>query len=178
MTSLYNRATPRQAVLLRMIEGAARNAAHAHPGRVLDDRLARSIAKRAAGTLSAQWPAVLAAPRARSEGGGKQATTTVTTGRGSAGTRSGGAVTPRHHGSGREASVLVWRLPLILLHKELSGACGAAKRAGDYARRDTLVGVLRIIGAMLILDAPPVAVSCFITRENRQPRTRGRRRSS
>lgn len=31
MTSLYNRATPRQAAVLRIVEGAVHNAAHAHP---------------------------------------------------------------------------------------------------------------------------------------------------
>ncbi len=65
MTTLSKRATPRQALLLRMVEGACRNAMHAHSGAVLDDKMCRSIAKRAAGTLAAQWAAVLAAPAVR-----------------------------------------------------------------------------------------------------------------
>lgn len=69
MASLYKRATPRQAQVLRMIEGACRNARDAHPGRPLDDMMIRSIAKRAAGTLTSQWGAVLAASE-RSEGEG------------------------------------------------------------------------------------------------------------
>lgn len=79
MVSLYKRSTPRQDVVLRMIEGACRNAAHAHPGAALDDRMARSIAKRAAGTLTSQWSSVLAAPRARSDDeGGHETPRSVT----------------------------------------------------------------------------------------------------
>lgn len=44
-----------------MIEGAVKNACDAHPGWRPPKHFARSIAKRAAGTLTAQWPEVLAA---------------------------------------------------------------------------------------------------------------------
>ena len=72
MTSLYRRATPRQKKVLLMIEGACHNAAHAHPKWEFDPRLATSIAKRAAGTLTAQWPDVLAAsPSMRSDRDGE-----------------------------------------------------------------------------------------------------------
>lgn len=47
MTSLYRRATPRQAMVLRIISGAVQNAAHAHPGQLPDRKFARSVAKRA-----------------------------------------------------------------------------------------------------------------------------------
>lgn len=53
MASLYKRATPAQAKVLRAVEGAVHNAAHAHPEFIISDRFARSIAKRAAGTISA-----------------------------------------------------------------------------------------------------------------------------
>lgn len=62
MTTLYKRATPSQARILRAVEGAIKNAHDAH-GREFDRRFARSIAKRAAGTLTAQWPEVLAAKK-------------------------------------------------------------------------------------------------------------------
>lgn len=45
---------------MRIVEGAVKNVAHAHPDTNLSDGTARSIAKRAAGTLTAQWPDVLA----------------------------------------------------------------------------------------------------------------------
>lgn len=61
MTSLYNRATPSQTRILRAVEGAVKNTTDAHPELQISPRHRRSIAKRAAGTLSAQWPAVLAA---------------------------------------------------------------------------------------------------------------------
>lgn len=63
MTSLYNRASPPQARVLRIIEGAIKNAADAHDEIRVSPRHRRSIAKRAAGTLTAQWPDVLAASR-------------------------------------------------------------------------------------------------------------------
>lgn len=62
MSSLYKRATPSQARILRIVEGAVKNAADAHPDQIeLSPRFRRSIAKRAAGTLTACWPEVLAA---------------------------------------------------------------------------------------------------------------------
>ena len=59
VVTLAKRATPSQARVMRIIEGAVYNAADAH-GDPRDTWMAKSIAKRAAGTLSAQWPEVLA----------------------------------------------------------------------------------------------------------------------
>ena len=66
MVTLAKRATPSQARILRIIEGAVLNTADAH-GFKRDERLARSVAKRAAGTLTAQWPEVLAGKPPKSE---------------------------------------------------------------------------------------------------------------
>lgn len=60
MTTLAKRATPSQTRILRIIEGAVLNTADAHKLE-RDEFIARSIAKRATGTLTAQWPEVLAA---------------------------------------------------------------------------------------------------------------------
>jgi hypothetical protein len=60
MVTLAKRASPSQARILRIVEGAVLNAADAH-AKPRDEQFARSIAKRAAGTLTAQWPDVLAA---------------------------------------------------------------------------------------------------------------------
>jgi len=60
MVSLYKRATPSQTRILRAVEGAIKNTCHAHPDLQISARAARSISKRAAGTLSAQWVDVLA----------------------------------------------------------------------------------------------------------------------
>ena len=64
MVSLYKRATPSQARILRSVEGAVKNAADGHPSYNLPENFARSVAKRAAGTLTAQWPDVLALAKA------------------------------------------------------------------------------------------------------------------
>lgn len=61
MASLYKRATPPQARILRIVAGAVLNAGDAHPEYGLDKKIARSIAKRACGTLTAGWQDVLAA---------------------------------------------------------------------------------------------------------------------
>lgn len=67
MATLSKRASPLQEKLLRMIEGAVRNTMHAHPGLPLDDRMARSISKRAAGAISAQWGSLAACKRSDRE---------------------------------------------------------------------------------------------------------------
>ncbi len=53
MASLYKRANDRQQRVLRIVEGAVKNAADHHPEFDYSPHLARSIAKRAAGTLTA-----------------------------------------------------------------------------------------------------------------------------
>src|SRR6185437_14938501 len=62
MTTLYKRASPQQAQALRIIAGAVLNTNDAHPGKYqgIDARFARSVAKRATGTLFAQMADVLA----------------------------------------------------------------------------------------------------------------------
>jgi len=55
MASLYKRATPLQEMVLRIIEGAIKNAQDAHPEIQVTPKHRRSIAKRAAGTLTAQF---------------------------------------------------------------------------------------------------------------------------
>jgi len=62
MTTLYKRASPQQAQALRIIAGSVLNANDAHPGKYqgVDTRFARSVAKRATGTLFAQMADVLA----------------------------------------------------------------------------------------------------------------------
>jgi hypothetical protein len=71
MVSLYKRATPSQVRILWAVEGAVLNTADCHSelGAILKPNpgLARSIAKRAAGTLTAQWPDVLAVRSAPSD---------------------------------------------------------------------------------------------------------------
>lgn len=60
MSTLLKRSTPPQFRMLRAIAGAVDNAAHAHKLEI-PRHFAHSVAKRATGTLTAQWPEVLAA---------------------------------------------------------------------------------------------------------------------
>jgi hypothetical protein len=156
MASLYTRATPRQAIVLRMIEGAVHNAAHAHPGRPIDDRMARSIAKRAAGTLTSQWGHVLAAPRVRSEGDAGHPVRQFAAGTAQSQRRA------RRNGSAEESisrgalhTGVSWRSPLVLLHKAVAAQVGPAKHAGLNERADALIDVLRTLGAMIEADQAP-----------------------
>jgi len=148
VTSLYNRATPRQALVLRMIEGACMNAAHAHPGKPLNQIMARSIAKRAAGTLTSQWRRVLAEPLARSEGGGGELDNRSTARDGDGLTRSGkrGMIGVRR--SPGRASDVSWRASLDSLHRAIGNAVGNARRDGSLERAAALIEVLRLIDRM------------------------------
>lgn len=156
MSSLYKRATLRQAVVLRMIEGAVRNAAHAHPGgRIDDESIAPSISKRAAGTLTAAWPAVLAAPRVRSDGAREQRHSPGAADAGQTFTGAGNTgVLPFCHDR-RGASRVSWRAPVRLLHRAIGNACSDARRAGQTERLAALVDVLRLMGALLESDQAP-----------------------
>ena len=60
MTTLWKRASGPQQKMLRMITGAVLNTANAHPGKLPDEKFARGVAKRAVGTISAQWAELLA----------------------------------------------------------------------------------------------------------------------
>lgn len=141
MTSLYKRASIRQRRVLRIIEGAVRNAAHAHPECNLLPTFARSVAKRATGTLTAQWPDVLALPREASDSANAKL--------------HGGARAPDgdigfHRLSGRGGSHRISGRPSFRrLHLALGRLAGDARRAGNMDRYAGLVDALRMVGAVL-----------------------------
>lgn len=64
MPTLAMRLSPSGKRIYRAVFGAVMNAAHAHQGEPVE-HLAASIAKRATGTLLAQWAGVLAATRSK-----------------------------------------------------------------------------------------------------------------
>ena len=68
MATLWNRATPSQFRMLRAIAGAVLNTCDHHK-LPRDTYFARGVAKRAVGTLTAQWPDVLAATANRRQNG-------------------------------------------------------------------------------------------------------------
>ena len=126
--------------IFRAVEGAVINTAHGHPRWRLTPEMARSIAKRATGTLTAQWPEVLAAqmqPSERADGVGSSI---------------GPNWPPRRRQSRttkrRPASDHQRRGPLFRLWKRISIEVGVAKRAGDEVRAAALIDVLRIVHEM------------------------------
>lgn len=139
MVSLYVRANPRQRKIFRIVEGSVRNTLHAHPDYQLPESAARSIAKRAAGTLTASWPEVLAIPlesSERSEGIGS-----VPSGPDSVG--------PAAQRIRRGSPSRMRRPPLFAkLYRELSWRTGEARYKGHSERAETLIEILRLIDRM------------------------------
>ena len=145
MTTLRNRATPRQAVVMRMIEGAVRNAAHAHPGWNLTEKMARSISKRATGTLTSAWGSVLASPQQRPSerrGGDYEA---AAPSRNDLGVAAVGTGEP----AGKGVRLSATGAPLVRFRRQLGARAGQAKRAGQTERYEALVDALRAIAEMM-----------------------------
>ncbi len=134
MTSLYNRATPSQARILRIVEGAVKNTTDAHPDIKISPRHRRSIAKRAAGTLTACWPDVLAAGLQSSESGAVSLTSK-----------------PRRQSSERAKAIErevpqhSKRFPLRRLIAEIARPIRDLKLSGQTERADAMIDVLRTI---------------------------------
>ncbi len=147
MATLYKRATPSQARILRIVEGAVKNASDAHRDVKFDRKMARSIAKRAAGTLTAQWPEVLAATSKPSGNaqplGVRELGTTLRTlddpGVGTDGLSSGKA------NRGRGAPQTLRRSPLVKVWGQLAILTGEAKRNGQHERANALIEALKIV---------------------------------
>lgn len=138
MASLYKRASPQQRRILRIVEGAVRNAAYSHPEFAITNYFARSIAKRAAGTLTAQWPDVLAArslPSDRADANSylfarpRDAKIDKRRGR--------GLSHPRRRQS-----------PLRALWKVLSAQISPLRAAGKTERADAFVEILKMIAEL------------------------------
>lgn len=131
MTALEKRATKSQWRIMRAVSGAVKNAADAHPDWEIDRRFAGSIAKRAAGTLTAGWPDVLAARDVSSGKGGVLAvreTRPVVLLR-----------APKARRGGRQLA------PLNRLHDYLGYLAGKAGREGNAERCEALRDALRAV---------------------------------
>jgi len=140
MASLYKTASARQRIVLRAVEGAVVNAAHAHSRNDINRTFARSVAKRAAGTLTAQWPDVLAARVDASSA--KPDVRKVTKQR-----RRRVADLLVRSGKGAVIS-LTGRALLRKLHKEVSRLILEPKRTGNVERANALIDVCRIISEL------------------------------
>lgn len=139
MVTFAKRATPSQLQILRAVAGAVKNTADAHPKWTIHPNMARSISKRAAGTLTADWPKGLAAHSASSDSGLEPAKPLQPRGRCSdlvEGTTVRGASHRARHS------------PLQILWKDLSKRAGSARRDGQHERSETFVEVLRLIASL------------------------------
>lgn len=126
--------------IFRAVEGAVRNTAHGHPRWHLTKTMATSIAKRATGTLTAEWPDVLAArlekPSDSVNGDGTPAPHWPPRRYATMTARKGGDISRRHP-------------PLHLLWKKLSIKIGEAKREAEYTgnteRVEGLIEAIRLL---------------------------------
>lgn len=133
----------RQERVFRAVAGAVKNACDGHRAKWrFDQTFARSIAKRATGTLTSQWPE-LAAP-SPSERGVLLAVTDKAPQHvvGLPATRE-----RRERGAFQTALPGRRRSPLKFLHDRIGAMCGEAKHAGQHERAEALKEVLRLIGA-------------------------------
>lgn len=137
MTSLYNRATSAQRRILRAVEGAIKDACHAHSELEISPHAMRSIAKRVAGTLSSQWREVLAAVYPPSSESGLSELAKASAGTSQFLMASGRRV-------GHRASHAPLRTLWNRLHYEMRGviASGQTERAKAY------IDVMRMIAAL------------------------------
>ncbi len=137
MATLLKRASASQYRMIRIIEGAVKNSIDAHPEWSIDPRFSSSIAKRAVGTLSAQWTETLAA-----EMPSERALVKPLEGHARSGLLAGrirkGSVTPCYR-----------RSPLRKVWKELSWRAGEARKNGQPERYVAFVEMLRVVGAMM-----------------------------
>jgi hypothetical protein len=154
MTTLYKRANPTQKRILKIIEGSVLNTHDAHNMK-RDMKLARSIAKRAAGTISAQWPELLAVNSRLSEKG------TISSYKCRACERreylkrkescrertivSLGDVTLLDGKAQRGSSHLVRRSPLLILWHRLKMNLWHLKKEGNLSKAEAYIDLLRMI---------------------------------
>lgn len=131
---------PSQQRIFRAVFGAVKNTADGHPDWPLDKTIALSIAKRATGTLTALYGSdVLAASLPSDQCGSLRRSRPSP--RWSSGTarRTKGAPLPKPVKVGGRRS------QLKLLHNAVGFMAGEAKRAGNGARAEALIDVLRLI---------------------------------
>ncbi len=158
MVTLAKRATPSQARILRIVEGAVLNASDAH-AKPRDEQFARSIAKRATGTLTAQWPDVLAAnSRPPKSGPAADGKCRACERRKHAALRrvrrervrlNNGAAADRLPSAAQGApSQFNRRRPLLELWNRLKREMWVIRRSGDQAKYNAYVHLLRMIHAL------------------------------
>ncbi|MDE2096345.1 MAG: hypothetical protein KGL39_03800 [Patescibacteria group bacterium] len=138
MASLYARANARQRKILRAVEGAVRNVRDAHPDWIKDRRAARSIAKRAAGTITSQWRDVLATVETGSSSDMAGSVVVTASGHG----RSDGFRLQRSAAQRMKP----WTCVVIRqLRRELTRRLGPLKASGQTEAAEAFIFVLRFL---------------------------------
>lgn len=148
MTTLWKRASPREAKVLRIICGAVLNTNDAHPGKYkVDARFARGVAKRACGTLSAQFADVLAAEVSRPSrmATGKLLNPSQAGDRtGNSGKRSAQSVSRTKRASDSSSSLALIKRAEASLRRLVN----PARANGRQDRADALIEALTVIGTL------------------------------
>lgn len=147
---------PSQDMIFRAVAGAVMNTAHGHPDWWLDKIKARSIAKRATGTLSAQL-GELAVAKAPSDKDRENGVTSPRSDRAPSARKpqtlgheppSQGAHERRGTIANQGCKPRGRPSPLRLAHIAVGILTGQARRAGDTKRAEALADALRVIGQL------------------------------
>jgi hypothetical protein len=138
MSSLYKRANGPQQRMLAIVSGAVLNALHAHPEAPVDRQFARSVAKRAVGTLSAQWPEVLAA-QASPSGSAERLVT---------GRRRKSAYSDERTGGAPDAQ----RSPVSVVVHRMGRMIGQMRGRGDPEAADAIIAAIKCLAPILRRD--------------------------
>lgn len=150
MVTLSKRATQEQQHIMKVVQGAVKNVADHHPEYHLTERMARSIAKRAAGTLTAPDKAKKRGPVLAAQSPSESQSSHLLEGDGGP-SQVGQAASgePSHRvmagatGGGRLISRR--RSPLQLIHIDLGLMAGWARKAGHATRAAAFEDALRIV---------------------------------
>lgn len=134
MATLWKTATESQYRMLRAIAGAVKNASDAHD-MGLAKSFARSVAKRAVGTLTSQWEEVLAAKSQRRQDGLRETRTPR---------RPRGSEISKEHSKG-DRLISLRRSPIRVAWRHVKSTMW--KHKNDPAEREMRIRVLKLLHA-------------------------------
>lgn len=137
----------KHSLIYSIVSGSIRNAVNAHPKWAFDNRFVGSITKRAAGTLMAALPSLLALEvnlksdqSLSSEINGRDKNLVFVR---------KARMTPRPRKGLGVSQYKPWQASLKVLHCALGAAVSQAQKNGDTEKAETLIAVLRLIRHML-----------------------------
>ena len=140
MVTISKRANPTQRQIMRIVEGAVKNAADAHPDWPYHHSIGRSISKRAAGTLSAQLAGMLAAKAQNYPPVSAEGETSLI-----APPPFAKPVKRSERGESRRSRLS----PLRRVWKELSWRVGESRKNNQIERAEALIEMLKVVAALM-----------------------------